>query len=241
MNHVVILGAGLGARLKPLTNDRPKCAVQIAGEPLAKRMLRQFAERGCKHGTVVVGHFADRAKELIGTQIGDMAVDFIENTEYATTNTMYSTLLAIDCLLEGGFLVEGDIVADNAVVDRMIAADLNRSHWGVDKWTNQTGSRLWTNNAKRIVKQEIWREPTKGDVTNAWKSGGMLKIRSATARKLAGFLREESDRNIYYDNVIGKHIDQFDIDVLDFEGAPWVEIDDLHDMAQARQLFEDAK
>ena len=241
--NVVILGAGLGARLRPLTNDRPKCVVEIGGEPIAVRMLRQFGERGVRHATVVVGHFAKRAEELIGSRVGDVAVRFVENAEYETTNTMYSALLAIDALSDGGFLVEGDIVAADSVIDRLVGADPQRAHWAVDAWTaKHTGSRLWTAaGAKRIVRQEIHRERSTGLVRNAWKSSGMLRLDGATARLLGQRLRAEADagnRSIYYDDVIGKHVADFAIDVLDLESAPWIEIDDLYDMAEARSLFE---
>lgn len=240
MSHVVLLGAGLGARLRPLTDDRPKCVVEVAGEPLARRMLRQFANRGVRHATVVVGHFADRARELIGNQVDDMAVAFVENAEYSTTNTMWSTALAIDALSDGGFLVEGDIVASEDVIDKLLAADPARSHWAVDAWTPaHSGSRLWTSGGPRITKQEIHRANTETAIPNAWKSSGMLRLTGATAKQLGRFLRDEPNRNIYYDDVIGKHVDTLAIDVLDLQGAPWVEIDDLNDMAQARALFED--
>lgn len=244
MTHVVVLGAGLGARLRPLTDDRPKCVVAIAGEPLAVRMLRQFSERGIRKATVVVGHFAARAKELIGSRVGELDVAFVENTEYETTNTMYSTLLAIDALAGGGFLVEGDIVAADAVIDRLVGADPQRAHWAVDSWTaKHTGSRLWTAaGAKRIVRQEIHRERSTGLVPNAWKSSGMLRLDGANAQLLGQRLRLEADagnRGVYYDDVIGKYAGDFAIDVLDLESAPWIEIDDLHDMAEARSLFEE--
>ena len=239
MSHVVLLGAGLGARLRPLTDDRPKCVIEIDGEPLARRMLRQFAERGVTGATVVVGHFAERARELIGTSVRGMKIGFVENAEYATTNTMYSTLLAIDSLADGGFLVEGDIIAAESVIERLVGADPTRSHWAVDAWTPaHSGSRLWTAGTRRIVRQEIHRAHTETAVPNAWKSSGMLRLTSETATHLGQFLREEPNRNIYYDDVIGKHLDALSIDVLDLEGAPWFEIDDLNDMAQARSLFE---
>lgn len=242
MSHVVLLGAGLGARLRPLTDDRPKAVVEIAGEPLARRMLRQFADRGVKTATVVVGHFADRARELIGASVGDMAIAFVENAEYATTNTMWSTALAIDALADGGFLVEGDIVASEQVIDALVGADPARSHWAVDAWTPEhSGSRLWTSGGPRITKQEIHRAHTETAIPSAWKSSGMLRLTGETARQLGTYLRAEPNRNIYYDDVIGKHVDSLAIDVLDLRGAPWVEIDDLNDMAQARKLFEESR
>jgi choline kinase len=238
---VLLLGAGLGARLRPLTDDRPKCVVEVAGEPLAARVLRQFAERGVRRATVVIGHFAERARELIGERIGGLEIRFVENREYATTNTMYSTLLGIEALRGGGFLVEGDIVADDAVIDRLIAADPARSHWAVDAWTPaHTGSRLRDDGAGAIVGQEIWRAATTGPTDRLWKSAGMLRLSAAGAQALAETLRHEADagqRSIYYDDVIGRHLSRFDLRILDLAGAPWVEIDDLDDMAQARARF----
>jgi choline kinase len=242
MTAVLLLGAGLGERLRPFTDDRPKCVVELAGEPLAVRMLRQFAARGVTRGTVVVGHFADRARELIGTRVGAMQVEFVENRDYASTNTMYSTLLGIDALAGGGYLVEGDIAASDAAIDRLVAADPRHSHWAVDAWTPQhTGCRLRDDGRGRVIGQEIWRAVTHGPNDHLWKSAGMLKLSAAGAHTLAHHLRRESDANnrrVYYDDVIGTHVTAFDLDVLDLAGAPWVEIDDKDDLAQARRLFE---
>lgn len=244
VGNVVLLGAGLGARLRPLTDERPKCVVEIAGEPLAVRMLRQFAARGVARATVVVGHFAERARALIGTAIDGLAVEFVENREYAATNTMYSALLAIDALADGGFLVEGDIIAADSAIDRLLAADPARSHWAVDPWTAaHAGCRLRDDGTGRIIGQEIWRGEASGSTANLWKSAGMLRLSATDARELAGALRAAADaerRSVYYDDVIGDAPGHYDLHVLDLGGAPWVEIDDLTDLAQARRLFEEA-
>ncbi|MBK7538106.1 MAG: NTP transferase domain-containing protein [Myxococcales bacterium] len=143
MSSVVLLGAGLGARLRPHTDDRPKCVVEVAGEPLAGRLLRQLAERGVTKATVVVGHFAERAKALISAYLRSRAarldLRFVENREYDRSNTMYSLLLAMDALADGGFVVEGDIIASEAAVDALTAvasgARALRSYWAVEAWT----------------------------------------------------------------------------------------------------------
>ncbi|HVV86488.1 MAG TPA: NTP transferase domain-containing protein [Kofleriaceae bacterium] len=251
MSSVLLLGAGFGNRLRPLTDDRPKCVVEVAGAPLAVRMLRQFAERGVRRATVVVGHFADRAREIIGPAVGPLEVSFVENVDFATTNTMYSTLLGMAALADGGFLVEGDIVASEAAIDRLVGADPARAHWAADPWTPaHTGSRLHAGGAGgrtgghtggRIVRQEIWRGKTEGPVDGLWKSAGMLRLDARSARVLGVLLEREAaagNRNVYYDDIIGKHLDALAIDILDLSGAPWVEIDDHADMAQARELFE---
>lgn len=241
----VILGAGLGSRLRPLTDDRPKCVVELAGEPLAVRMLRQLHARGVRRATVVVGHMADRARALIDAAApSGLALRYVENSAYAATNTMYSTLLAADALAGGGLLIEGDIAASDAVLDRLLAADPRRSHWAADPWTAaHSGCRLAADASGRVTGQEIFRAHTPGPVPGLWKSAGMLRLSAAGAAALTGALTVESEagnRGVYYDDVIGAHLAQggFDLQVLDLSGAPWVEIDDLNDMAEARRLFE---
>jgi choline kinase len=184
---------------------------------------------------VVVGHMADRARALIS--VPGVEIEFVENADYATTNTMYSTLLAVDALAQGGYLVEGDIAASDGAMNRLTTA----RGWAADPWTPaHSGSRLRTQ-GKRIVGQEIWRQATVGDTANLWKSAGMLSLGPDDAAVLSRCLRDEAAAgrtNLYYDDVVGRHIGEFRLDVIDLSGAPWVEIDDLDDLAAARREFE---
>ena len=121
-----------------------------------------------------------------------------------------------------------------------------RSHWAVSAWTPaHSGSRLRTaGHDRRIVGQEIWRAATVGDTTGLWKSAGMLALSPAGAAALGVALGDEAAdgrRNIYYDDVIGRHLDAVPLDVLDLGDAPWVEIDDLADLAEARRQFEEPR
>jgi L-glutamine-phosphate cytidylyltransferase len=239
MTTAVVLGAGFGQRLMPLTADRPKCAVELAGEPLAVRILRQLAARGVDRAVVVVGHQAERARALIKPPI---PVEFIENRDYATTNTMYSTLLAMPQLADGGYLIEGDIACSDEAMDRLARAAGDRSHWAASPWTPaHSGSRLHDDGDGRIVKQEIWRQATVGPTERMWKSAGILKLSPAGAATLAGALAAEDGaghRTIYYDDVIGRHLASFDLRILPLAGDSWAEIDDQADLADARRLFE---
>lgn len=57
---VVILAAGVGSRLRPLTNDRPKCLVEIEGRSLLERQIATFQDCGVTNLTVVAGYAAER-------------------------------------------------------------------------------------------------------------------------------------------------------------------------------------
>jgi len=247
-SSVVVLGAGLGSRLHPLTAQRPKCAVPLAGEPLAARVIGQLYRRGVRRATVVVGHMAERGRLLIGrslARLADLDLSFVHNEEFAATNTMYSALLAMPALAGGGYLVEGDIAASESAIDRLVGASPARSWWAADPWrANHSGSRLRAvglGSGARIVGQEIRRQAGARETGGLWKSAGMLALDAAGAAALARALAADAadgHRALYYDEVIGRHLTDFDLQILDLDGAAWVEIDDHDDLAEARRLFE---
>ena len=63
--EAMILAAGLGTRLRPLTNDKPKALVDVGGQPMLERTARRVVEAGFDHLVINVHHFADRVKGVI--------------------------------------------------------------------------------------------------------------------------------------------------------------------------------
>jgi NDP-sugar pyrophosphorylase family protein len=63
--EAMILAAGLGTRLRPLTNDKPKALVDVGGQPMLERTARRITDAGFDHLVINVHHFADRVKKVI--------------------------------------------------------------------------------------------------------------------------------------------------------------------------------
>jgi hypothetical protein len=144
---------------------------------LAVRLLRQLAGHGVRRATVVIGHRADRARVILPARLGAMEITLVANPVYAETNTMYSTLLGIDALAEGGYLIEGDIAASDAAIERLAAWSGAGSCWAADAWRRgHSGSRLHTDGTGRILGQDIHRDPTTAASPGRWKSAAMLKL-----------------------------------------------------------------
>ena len=57
--NAIILAAGMGTRLRPLTNDRPKCLVAVNGAPLLERQVQFLQDKGLDDVTLISGHNAE--------------------------------------------------------------------------------------------------------------------------------------------------------------------------------------
>lgn len=84
--EAMILAAGLGTRLRPLTNDKPKALVDVGGRPMLERTARRVVDAGFDHLVINVHHFADRVKDVIeekdgfGTEV-DISHEVEQNLE----------------------------------------------------------------------------------------------------------------------------------------------------------------
>jgi L-glutamine-phosphate cytidylyltransferase len=118
----VVLAAGVGRRLAPLTDDRPKALVELGGRPLLGRALDALAATGFERVVVVTGHRADLVERFIAARANDGAVDPVFNDAYATANNVVSFLTAAPRLTAGFCLLNSDIVFDRSILADVAAA-----------------------------------------------------------------------------------------------------------------------
>lgn len=111
----VILAAGQGTRLRPLTDDRPKCLVELAGVSLLQRQCTILREAGIADITIVAGYRAEK--------ISPDGCRILHNSDYASTN-MVATLFCAQEVLTGEtdvIVSYGDIVYETRVLESVMA------------------------------------------------------------------------------------------------------------------------
>ncbi|WP_027154913.1 phosphocholine cytidylyltransferase family protein [Mesorhizobium sp. WSM2561] len=106
----VILAAGSGSRLRPLTDLRPKPLVEVNATPILHNALRNLEAVGVREVTIVVGYRQDAIRYSCGRRFGDLDIDYVESDVFDRTGSAYSLWLARDALLAGDtYLLEGDV------------------------------------------------------------------------------------------------------------------------------------
>jgi choline kinase len=119
----VILAAGVGSRLAPLTNDRPKVLVEVLGRPIIFRQLDHLAAAGIPSRDVVVvgGYRIDALRSALVAAGYECQV--VLNEKYEPWGNFYSVLVAEPQLRGHAFLqLDGDVIMDDKILPRLIAA-----------------------------------------------------------------------------------------------------------------------
>jgi choline kinase len=114
----VILAAGKGSRLNGTAGDKPKCLVQAGGVTLIERQIRTLRNAGIDDIVAVVGCQASRVRAACGA-----GLTFVENRQFAETNSLYSLWTARALLLEGFVVLNCDVLFHPALLDELLAAD----------------------------------------------------------------------------------------------------------------------
>lgn len=116
MTRAIILAAGEGTRLRPLTLDRPKCLVPLAGRPLLEWQVDALRAAGIDDITIVTGYRAD--------QIEALGHPTAHNDRYDATNMVASLMCARDRLdgADDVIIAYGDLVYEPVVVEALVAA-----------------------------------------------------------------------------------------------------------------------
>ena len=135
----VILAAGMAKRLRPLTDTKPKCLLEVGGKTLLERTVRAMQQAGISEFVVVTGYRADQIREALTSQVSPQNITFLHNADYEHNNNIYSLWMAGEVVRGKDFLLmDSDILCDPAAVVRIAeqtepALALNRHECGEEE------------------------------------------------------------------------------------------------------------
>ena len=95
--QAIILAAGMGKRLKELTQDNTKCMVKVNGVRLIDRALSQLAKLNLKRTVIVTGYEGAKLRKHVGRKWDGMRIDYVDNPSYPTAQP--SSLSRVPCLV----------------------------------------------------------------------------------------------------------------------------------------------
>ena len=135
----VILAAGMAKRLRPLTDERPKCLLKVGERTLLQRTVDGMIAAGIRELVVVTGYRANMIRDFLTEMYPKLTIHFIDNPDYAHNNNIFSLWLTRPYTDGRDFLLmDSDILCDPAIIPTVInvgdsALALNRHELGEEE------------------------------------------------------------------------------------------------------------
>ena len=242
--QAIILAAGMGRRLKKLTQNNTKCMVKVNGVSLVDRLLHQLEHQSLSRIVIVVGYEGKKLMDYIETLGIQTPIEFIDNPVYDKTNNIYSLALAKDWLLrEDTLLFESDLIVEDGVIE-MLKNDPRDTLALVDKYESwMDGTCVQLSEDDSIVNFVPGKRFNFADKDSYYKTVNIYKFGKEFSRsRYVPFLDAYSSalgNNEYYEQVLRviAMLDDPGIKALRLSGQKWYEIDDVQDLDIAESLF----
>ncbi|MBE8232496.1 MAG: phosphocholine cytidylyltransferase family protein [Endozoicomonadaceae bacterium] len=236
----IILAAGVGSRIRPLTDNCPKSLLKVGDSTILQMMVSNLQSSGINDIVIVLGYLQQQIKDYIALNFPNVNVQFVVNEQYEVTNTGYSLMLT-EPFVEGCDFIkfDADVVFEQDILNQLIASEY-RNVLCIDKAINLDAEEI-----KVIIDQQGKVLKASKDVAPKDAIGesiGIEKISHTTANALFSelklMMKDEKNYQAYYEAAYERLIDkEFEFNTLDITGLKWTEIDTLDDFDLAKSIF----
>lgn len=243
----LILAAGFGKRLRPITNTIPKSMVEVNGTPLLENALNNLYDiGGISEIGIVVGHMANYIKSHIGDSWKGIPIKYYENDRYLETNNVVSLYKAIEFCNDDMLMLECDIFYHKEMLEALKLGkgecSILVSPFNVNTMDG-TVIEVEGDVAKALVLGKWQNE--KFDYKNTRKTVNMYKFKREFIEKkympLIKWYVENMGENSYYEKVLGSllYYRECDVRIVEVPETMWCEIDDVADLERAKKQFNE--
>ncbi len=241
LRTALLLAAGTGSRLSPLTDTAHKCLTEVNGVPILKQQIACLEHWGFEDLIVVIGHQGDQIREFLGNFELDLKIRYIHNPRYRTTNNLYSLWLARKAIERSFLLLECDLFFEAALLSEMLHPDrialATRQPW-------MDGTTVTLDDSQRVAGFQLGGGATKDPL--AYKTVNIYSLSLSTwhgVRRCLDAYVSSGRVNDYYEAVFrDMTVDgAFNARAVSFDEGSWYEVDTLEDLSAAEKLFADSR
>jgi len=241
----IVLSAGQGKRLLPLTTDKPKCLLMVDDERTALDVqLGALARSGVERAVVVAGFGAQHVERHVERQpVPGIHVEIFYNPFFAMTDNLTTCWLSRQLMDEDFLLLNGDTLFEDRVVQRVLDEPTGPVTVTVDH------KREYDDDDMKVSLDEEGRLLAIGKTLKpemvSGESIGMLRFRGAGPKifrtALERSIRLPGALDAWYLSVINELAQDVPVDTASIRGLWWREIDDRRDLEEVRRSLPDCQ
>lgn len=238
-NHkALILAAGLGTRLAPITNNVPKSLVPVNGKPILFKQIENLHENGITDITIVSGYKAEVLEKEVHERYPEIKI--VESVDYAATNNMYSAYLGIRSMfpnkaIEPFIMMNADVYYDPSVIKDLISCDApDAIVVDIGRYIEESMKVVEKDGRLVEISKQIAPGSALGCSIDVYKFSA--KGGSAFFDCCAEYIEVKKELKMWSEAALDKALGDVVFKACPLNGR-WLEIDDHKDLAEAEKLF----
>lgn len=225
--RAILLAAGMGTRLRPLTLETPKPLIKISGESIIERQIKSLKEIGVKEIVVVTGYLKEKfdfLKEKYGVKL-------IHNDKYDIYNNIY-TMYLVKEYLGDSYVIEGDIYFKKNFLKKDLAKS---SYFSAPKYNYLNEWMLRIDIEDNLINIETGSED--GQYIMCGVSYWNKKDASFIINQLDKYIANNDFKELFWDDIIKENISYLNIKVEKIDTDDVYEIDSLEDLRDLEKII----
>ncbi len=231
----ILMAAGLGTRMKPLTDTTPKPLIKVHDKPMIETVIEGLRDRGVENVIVVVGYLGEQFQYL-EQKYENLRI--VVNQDYRTVNNISSIYAVVDelmCIEEDAFICEADLyvgdvnVFNTSLTESCYFGKMVSGH--SDDWvfdTDESG--------------RITRVGKCGD--NSYNMVGISWFKKNDARLLGKLIKERYEKpgyeDLFWDEVVNDNLDKLNLSIHSIVDGQIVEIDTVEELSEIDDCYKDS-
>jgi len=240
ISTALLLAAGTGSRLFPLTKSFPKCLTLVNEKSIIERLVTNLKKQGFTRLVIVTGYKKECIKDFLGSKSGNLTIEYINSPLYLTTNNIYSLWIARNIINEPFVLFESDLVLNTSLLNGMVLPD-KMAVAKMQPWLN--GTTVTVNKLNQVT--HFQEGTTETYVGTRYKTVNIYSFSLSSWQAIVKRLNQYISAgivNCYYETVFSEMIDgnSLSLEAVSFDHKSWYEIDTINDLVEAEKLFPKA-
>jgi histidinol-phosphate/aromatic aminotransferase/cobyric acid decarboxylase-like protein/choline kinase len=241
----IILAAGYGNRMRPLTDNLHKTLLNVCGTTIIGGIVDGLVDNGVADLVVVTGYRDTELSGWLTARYPHMSIQYVHNERYRETNNIYSMALAFEQTVidDDIILIESDLIYEPTVIKRLIASK-EKNVALVDRYgRGMDGTVVTVENGviSSVIPPHLQDE--KFDFSDKYKTLNIYKFSQEfcndTFKKLLTYYAKVINDNCYYELILGIliYMQQETVHAEILSGEKWAEVDDPNDLHVAEFMF----
>lgn len=226
--RAILLAAGMGTRLRPLTLDTPKSLIKVNGMPLAERQIQFLKEKGIDEIIIVTGYLNEKF-EYLKNKYG---VTLVYNDKYNVYNNIYTMFLVRE-FLKDSYVIDADVYINR---NFLLEKPKTSTYFSAYKKDVKNEWKIIFDENNKVSDIEVMDGQGEGHILSG-VSYWSKKDAEVIIKDLERVIENEDFSNFYWDDIVKDNIKKLDLYINKIEEDDIFEIDSIEDLEYVKKRF----